>query len=109
MATNEPRPKRPWILRLLTFSYFPDHDDTCHGPRWALALFLIAAFTGMAALLTCLWAMILSDFAMLHQAWAIQVGAFAVMSGASWHLGMRARAKNGVLLTLFWASLLLLL
>lgn len=80
---------------LLQLKFFDERNDTIGGPRWAYALFSVAALAMLLGMGLGMYSLVTGTDPM--RAIGIAIGAFAVFSGASYHLGMRGRAKNGIL------------
>lgn len=87
------------MIRLRLFS---EADDRVSGPPWAKALMLAAVAVGCLAFAA--FVVSLASGVVPLAAGALFVGAFAVSAGASWHLGLRGRAKNGLVLAVLGAS-----
>lgn len=94
--------------RVLQVQVFPEDAERASGPVWARYLLLIAATIGYVALAVTAVAILSGNQTFGFRAWALFVGAFALMSGAAWHLKLRARAKNGLILAMAFTALLVL-
>lgn len=90
---SEPR----WLTRLRRVEVFDESRETCAGPRWAWLLALGSAAAAYACLAGAIFSLASEGAAVLH--WALMyLSAFAISSGAAWHLGMRARSANQLII-----------
>lgn len=89
----------PTIKDLLLFRWFSEKEDVAKGPRWVIALFLISSFIAQCSMAVGTVALFMARHQVALNAYLLMIVFFAVMSGFSWHLGLRGRAKNGLLVT----------
>lgn len=91
--TREPR----WLNRIRRIEVFDESSEQMSGPRWALALALASATVAYACFGGALWSLAMGRLGVTS--WALgYVAAFAVLSGGLWHLDMRARAANQLII-----------
>lgn len=95
--------------RILQLRVFSEEKDVARGPRWSAALFLAAALIGYFSFAVAVVAILGENHTLCVQASAVLVGAFSILSGAAWHLGMTGRAKNGLILAIAGVVLILLI
>lgn len=90
--------------RVGRLKFFSEDTDIGAGPLWAKGLMSLSATVGMVSLA----GVILSSLAGLRFDiyGAIFVSSFAIMAGASWHLQMPGRAKNGLVLVIVATAIL---
>lgn len=90
--------------RLVLFRWFDESQDAAIGPAWAFVLFTVAAVTSVLAMGMAIYCS--STGRNPIPAVGLAVSAFAVLSGAAYHMGMRGRAKNGLALAVLCLVLL---
>lgn len=90
--------------RLLQLKVFSEDADQGEGPVWAKVLMGVSSFIGGVGGLISIISMM--DGHNPGVGGGIFVVGFAVSSGAAWHLNMRGRALNGLILSIAGALLL---
>lgn len=87
-----------WLRRLRRIEVFDESAEKMDGPQWASSLALGTAAIAYLSLAAVIYSLVVGRSAV---SWAlVYIAAFAVMSGATWHLGLRARAANQIIICL---------
>lgn len=88
----------------MTLQVFDETKDIDSGPRWAKTMALIAVVVAYVGMAGALMAAVLEKSS--REGFAIMICGFAVLSGAAWHAGLKARAKNGLILCFIGLTIL---
>ncbi len=87
-----------WLRRFRRIEVFDESAEKMDGPQWAWLLALGAATLAYLSLAAAIHSLVVGRSAV---PWGLAyIAAFSIMSGAAWHLGLRARAANQIIICL---------